>query len=102
MESQFVVPARNYLNKVIGPETWQLFRYRPIDNEYLTRLSKSKLRLFRNYFFAINGYKFNSQDLFDYYSRYDWYKPVENFNESRINYVERLNINSIQIEEQRR
>lgn len=37
--------------------------------------SSKELRLIRNYIFARHGYKFNSMDLKEYFSKYSWYTP---------------------------
>ncbi|NJN42616.1 MAG: YARHG domain-containing protein [Flammeovirgaceae bacterium] len=38
-------------------------------------LNKEKLRILRNRIFAKYGLKFKSEDLLEYYSQYEWYKP---------------------------
>ena len=42
---------------------------------YLEQASPEELRRFRNAFFALNNYQFKSEDLTDFFSRYNWYKP---------------------------
>lgn len=52
--------------------------------EELKGLDKSRLRILRNYFFAKAGFKFTSEDLFDYFSNYIWYFPDENLSSEEI------------------
>lgn len=49
---------------------------RPLD--YIPFMSKETLRLIRNTFFALKGYKFNDDALFSHFKRYSWYKPLDN------------------------
>lgn len=41
----------------------------------LSKADKSKVRLARNTIYAQKGYKFNSKDLQDHFSKKDWYTP---------------------------
>lgn len=43
--------------------------------QFLNELSREELRIMRNALFAFHGYKFNSQDLLDYFSNFEWYEP---------------------------
>lgn len=38
-------------------------------------LSKKELRIMRNWIYARHGYSFRSQDLQNYFSKYEWYHP---------------------------
>jgi len=46
-----------------------------LDYEELIKKESSELRIIRNEIFARHGYIFKSQDLKDYFSSKDWYKP---------------------------
>lgn len=43
------------------------------DKEELQKLSKPQLRKLRNAFYAREGYDFNSRDLKEFFSQYEWY-----------------------------
>ena len=57
--------------------------------------SGSDLRIMRNYIFARHGYKFKSQDLQRFFSQYPWYQPLYNDVSSRLNKIEKANIETI-------
>ena len=38
-------------------------------------LSKKELRIMRNWIYARHGYSFRSQDLINYFSKFEWYQP---------------------------
>jgi len=42
----------------------------------LKKLTKEQLRILRNTFFAFQGYKFNSGDLMEFFSQFEWYKKM--------------------------
>ncbi len=44
--------------------------------EDLKELSANDLRILRNYFFAVRGYEFKSDDLMSFYSQFFWYRPL--------------------------
>jgi len=74
------------------PETSLRF----LDINDLDSYSKNELRIIRNEIFAFHGYKFNSQDLNDYFTKFDWYKPLDKVDiEKRLNKYERANIKLI-------
>jgi hypothetical protein len=50
----------------------------------IRNLNKSELRLVRNAIYAKHGYKFNSIDLQEYFSQYDWYKGTKTNVESEL------------------
>ncbi len=95
MEETFILPIIELQNGVDNPNSWKIYRYRPIDASYLESLSKDELRLLRNYFFAVNGYTFKSEDLQRYFTLHNIYKPVQSFDESYMEYMELENINKI-------
>ena len=64
----------------------------PIDSSDLAGLSKDELRILRNAIFAINGYRFKSNDLAEYFSQFDWYTPMYSDVTSRLSQTEKNNI----------
>lgn len=44
--------------------------------EALRQLTKEQLRLLRNTFFAFQGYKFESDDLNEFFSQFEWYQKM--------------------------
>lgn len=63
-------------------------------------LPPRKLRILRNAIFAIHGYKFRSDDLTEYFSRFDWYTPVAADVTSSFSFIEKKNIETIKKLEQ--
>jgi len=51
--------------------------------KYINSLTKQEIRIFRNTLFALQGYKFNSQDLFEYFLNFNWYEPDPNISNSK-------------------
>jgi hypothetical protein len=51
--------------------------------------------LMRNEIFAFHGYKFESKDLNDYFSKLDWYKPTDDDVNENLNSFEKANIKLI-------
>ena len=66
---------------------------------YLGQFPKAQLRLMRNEILARRGWKFQSQDLKDYFGKQSWYKPVTNNNTIRLNIIEQTNLQLIKSEE---
>ncbi len=73
-----------------------------IDNKYLAMLTDKQLRILRNTIYAAHGYIFKSEDLISYFSRMDWYKPNKKFNEAQLNKKEKLIVEMILKEDERR
>jgi hypothetical protein len=70
----------------------------------LSHYSDNDLRIMRNSFYALSDYKFESQDLIDYFSRFNWYLPDPTVKESDI-FIDDLHkslLNKIIEEENRR
>ena len=64
---------------------------------------KDMCRYARNGIFARSGRKFNSQDLQEYYSQFDWYEPriePDKFRDDMLNRIQRTNLELIQKQEQ--
>lgn len=62
-------------------------------------IPKDALRIMRNTILARHGYRFNSPDLAEYFSRKAWYKPRANNNSIRLSIIEQTNIELIKAEE---
>lgn len=69
-------------------------------SEYdLKDMTKDELRLARNEIYARHGRRFNSADLYDYFSSKSWYVPsvdADKFDESVLNEAEKHNIKLIE------
>lgn len=63
-----------------------------LDLRNLKEMSRRDLRILRNMIYARRGRAFSSEVVSSYFSRMDWYDPVENFNESMLRPVDRKNI----------
>lgn len=61
----------------------------------ISGLTAGDLRLLRNAIFAMHGYRFKSPDLTEYFSRFDWYKPVYSDVTSMLSQTETANVNFI-------
>ena len=66
-----------------------------ITEKDVVELSISQLRLLRNYYFARKGYRFETEDLKRYFSKYEWYKAEYSLSEIELNDVEKENIDLI-------
>ena len=51
----------------------------------LKDLSKENLRICRNLIFAHNGYRFKDKNLSEYFSAYEWYKPMYDNVDDKLN-----------------
>ena len=70
-----------------------------LNARYLGRFSKPQLRLLRNEILARHGWKFQSNDLKEYFGKQSWYKPVDNNNSIRLSVIEMTNIQLIKSDE---
>lgn len=73
-----------------------------VKREYLRLLTLGQLRIFRNTFFARNGYDFGDTDLGRYFRRFRWYRPDTTSTAGLLNEVEEENVRLIRAEEERR
>ena len=64
--------------------------------------TKQQLRLLRNKILAYHGYRFQSEDLQEYFSTIAWYKPGNDNNAIKLNIIEQTNIQLIKSEEAER
>lgn len=85
---QFLIKKNGVIEK--QRKTKEIFR-----KEELIKHDKRTLRIMRNEFFARYGYKFNSQDLNDYFSHKDWYSPKFEDVSEKLTPFEIYNINLI-------
>ena len=53
----------------------------------------------RNEILAVHGYRFQSEDLQDYFSKQFWYQPAASNDDIKPSLIERLNIELIKAEE---
>ena len=87
------VDDNHYINRLIN----SLSEVR-LSEADLADLSKKDLEIMRNSIYARYGYRFNREDLLEYFSRYSWYSPTTDDMESiynRMNDNEKYNIEFI-------
>lgn len=66
-------------------------------------LTPSQLRKARNLIYAFHGYKFRNEDLSEFFNRFSWYNPNNNFSENLFNEIEKKNLKLIiEIENERK
>jgi hypothetical protein len=85
-----------------APEEMDRWYPKGISDTQLKLLTKSQLRLMRNYFYALHGYEFSSPDLRSYFGKMSWYKPNSEFTEDQLGWVEMETVARISAEESRR
>lgn len=61
--------------------------------------TKEELRLLRNKILAYHGYRFQSEDLQEYFGKIAWYKPVDDNSTIKLDIVEQTNLQLIKSEE---
>lgn len=79
-------------------ELIKILSERRLSEADLADLSKKELEIMRNSIYARYGYRFNREDLLEYFSRYSWYSPTTDDMESiynRMNDNEKYNIEFI-------
>lgn len=59
-------------------------------------LNRNELRLLRNAIYAAHNRRFQSADLHDYFSQFNWYTPLYNDYEISLNSIESANVKFIQ------
>lgn len=74
----------------------------PVKPEYLRLLTLNQLRIFRNTFFARNGFDFGTGELGDYFRRFRWYHPRFESIAGLLNEIEEASVEAIVAEEERR
>jgi hypothetical protein len=73
----------------------------PISIVSMARLDLSSLRILRNAIYALHGYEFGSEDLYDYFSEFAWYDPRYGNVDNQLSNVDRTNIERIRAFEAR-
>ncbi len=73
-----------------------------VKEDYLKLLTLEQLRIFRNTFFARNGFDFCDGPLGRYFRRFRWYDPHATDATGLLNEMEKANVRRIQAEEERR
>lgn len=68
--------------------------------KFFRHYKKSTLRLMRNAIMARNGYRFQSQDLQEYFGKEPWYKPAASNDNIKLSFIEQLNVELIKAEEE--
>lgn len=63
-----------------------------VNNDELSGLSKSQLRILKNEIYARKGHTFSSKDMKDYFSNYSWYRPLNNNAKIKLNDIETQNV----------
>jgi len=66
-----------------------------ITEDFLDTLSKEEIAFIRNEIYARHGYIFQTEPFKSYFSEKSWYVPNENFNESMLSDIEKVNVNTI-------
>lgn len=70
-----------------------------LNDKWFRRFDKQTLRIMRNAILARHGYRFQSNDLQDYFNDEPWYKPAASNNNVKLSFIEQLNIDLIKYEE---
>jgi len=71
------------------------FKRTVINIDELRKLNREDTRILRNYFYAIHGYPFISEDLNTFFNQFSWYIRTEDFDKLEITDIERYNIKRI-------
>lgn len=66
-----------------------------LNDKKFAKMDKSDLRTMRNEILATHGYRFQSADLQDYFSKKPWYLPAASNDDVKPSLIERLNIELI-------
>lgn len=62
----------------------------------IANFNERELRILRNEIFARRGYQFKSKDLHEYFSQFEWYKPLYSENEIT-NYLDEVDQHNIEV-----
>lgn len=73
----------------LQPGVMRAFTNKPITPDQVDRLSLNELRLLRNEVYALEGRKFKTKWLADYFLNFEWYKPTAS---ARLNPIEERNV----------
>ena len=82
-------------------EPWNAVNGQLLNRAYLSAnvATKEELRLLRNKILAYHGYRFQSEDLQEYFGKIAWYKPVDDNSSIKLDIVEQTNLQLIKSEE---
>jgi hypothetical protein len=85
-------------------EPWNAVNSVLLNRAYLQNYvaTKKELRILRNKILAYHGYRFQSNDLQEYFGKIRWYKPCNDNNAIKLNIIEQTNIQLIKSEEAER
>lgn len=78
-----------------GLPNYDWLSYEYVTDNDLEYKNGSELRIMRNYIYARHGYIFQSDDLRRYFNQYSWYDPRYSDVSSKLNSIEKSNINKI-------
>ena len=85
---------------MLQEEPWNAVNSILLNRAYLTSMVPTEeLRLLRNKILAYHGYRFQSKDLQEYFSKIAWYKPIDDNNTIKLDIIEQTNIQLIKSEE---
>lgn len=70
-----------------------------LNDRRFRNLPKSELRIMRNEILAAHGYRFQSKDLQEYFSKKPWYKPADSNDAVKLSFIEQLNVELIKAAE---
>jgi hypothetical protein len=81
-------------------EPWNAVNGILLNQAYLVNnVATKELRLLRNKILAYHGYRFQSEDLQEYFSKIGWYKPVDDNSTIKLDIIEQTNLQLIKSEE---
>ena len=82
--------CQEHQEMMLQEEPWNAVNSILLNHAYLQSyaISKNELRLLRNKILAYHGYRFQSKDLQEYFSKIAWYKPGNDNNAIKLDIVE--------------
>lgn len=85
---------------MLQEEPWNAVNSILLNRAYLaSNVATKELRLLRNKILAYHGYRFQSKDLQEYFSKIGWYKPCDDNGSIKLDIIEQTNIQLIKSEE---
>ena len=66
-----------------------------LNDKWFRRFDLKTLRIMRNAILARHGYRFQSQDLQDYFDDEPWYRPAASNDDVKLTFIEQLNLDLI-------
>jgi len=95
IDTRKIEANQNQAQLIIGGDIEQIHPRYSMDTISISLLNRSELRILRNTIFARYGYIFKSQDLTDYFSQFDWYRPAYSNVDNMLTYADHRNIEII-------